>query len=332
MDRQNFLEFIRMVLIAFAIAFVINCFRVLIFEGGNFQEAFSRRNNTNNETVRTNTHNNVNTAQYIIQKSKNKAAINADLKDEIINIPITPLECLSGLSRNEIFELRKEAVKTSPIYSNMNYTPSDSVFQIVDGLPWISADGALNWSKYTNSLERTYGVTRDSLGILNPELLYYLVIITFNPQKDGYKYLYNSYDVMPHKVTYNPTDKTITAYIRNERNTEGNFFPLRLADANAHDLGYNYAYMNKKENIGFFRDEPYNSDRLDTDIKDVVGHYKRGTSCGVPGGCNNYAPYWQYYNNLYLKSLPASFNIKLWKERPTDVNQAADINFQMVFE
>ena len=327
MERQTILEFMRMVLIAFVIAFVINIFRVLIFTSWDNEPRFENITQPEPEPVQVQ---NNNIESQHINNAASEPTVNTNLSNETINISIAPLENLSGLSKSRILEKRINAMRTSEIFSEMNYIPSSDVYRITDGLPWISANAALHWSEVSER-EKYDGPSRDSLGILNPELLYYIQIFDYYKKVDDYEYLYKNYNVIPYKVIYNISTKTITAYIKNERNPEGDYLPITIADANAHDLGYKYAYMSDTKNIGYFSDEPYKSNKF-TDIKEITGYYMHGSVCGISGGCNNYAPYWQYYNHFYLRRLPASFNIKLWKQRPSSVNQEADINFEMIFE
>ena len=326
MDRQRITEILGTILVAFAIAMVINFFRVLIFQDGDFRQAFFRTNNTNTESLNT-----VTTEQPEQTTSENIPIVNADLSDEIINIPISPLKELSGLSKAEILELRRDAIKTSPIFSDMDYNPSPEVYRIDDGMPWISMYSAIHWSKATDK-QKIEGVSRDSAGILNPELLYYISATVGQDADTHYVVLYKDFDFLPYKAEYSPGTKTITVYIKNERVEHGRYQTITLADANAHDLGYKYSYMDKYKNIGFYKEKLYKNNRLNSDIKEVTGWYMHGPACGIPGGCNNYAPYWQYYNQFYLDGLPASFNIKLWKEKPNSPEQDADMNYRMVFE
>ena len=331
MDRNSILELLRMILIAFVIAMVINFFRVLVFQNGNFWDTFWRRNVTNNEVINTDNYVNTQNLQTNEQANENTPAINNYSEEGVIDIPIAPLEQLSGLSKTEILEMRTSAVKTSPIFSEMDYTPSSDVFKIDDGMPWISMYAALNWSKATDE-QKAKGVSRDSAGILNPELLYYVSVSEGQNADTHYVVLYKDFDFLPYKAEYNPNTKTITVHIKNERMEHGHYQTIALADANAHDLGYKYAFMDNYHNIGFYNENNYKNNTLKSDIKPITGWYMHGPACGLPGGCNNYAPYWQYYNQFYLNNLPASVHIKLWKNQPENPAQEADINYQMIFE
>ena len=85
-------------------------------------------------------------------------------------------------------------------------------------------------------------------------------------------------------------------------------------------------YMNKKQNIRFKHET-----NLSNSIVDTRGYYHRGYACGLPSGCNNNSPYVPEYE-FYLTNTPASFNIKLWKNRPMHESQRADLNYQIIFE
>ena len=325
MERQTILEFMRMVLIAFVIAFVINFFRIAIF--GNINDEPRFENITEPDQAPQESVNNYRTNDY----PQSDPTINPYLSGEVVDIPISPMQNFSGLSKNRIVEKRIEAVGTSPIFSHLNYSPSANFFQIKDGAPWISANGALHWSNLHDS-EKITGVSRDSVGILNPELLYYIALTENEDCQRSYKVLYKDFYFIPYKVKYTPRTKTITAYIKNDRVEGGKYQPICLSDSNANDLGYKYAYMDSYTNVGFYRDGEYNNNYLTSGVKETKGYYMHGPACGLPGGCNNYAPYWSYYNYFYLKDLPATVHIKLWKHYPYSVSQEADINFEMIFE
>ena len=323
MDRERIVELLRMVLTAFVIALIV----ILAVEPLRSMFYFNTYlGRYSNYAIMPETY-----SSY--DNSRNTPEINIyPAYRREVDIPMTPERALSGMTKEEILNIRYKEMRTSPVFSRMRYTPDSYVFQIDDGLPWISKYGQMHWSEATEK-EKTEGITRDSTGIMNPELLYYVSVIDFyKKDEDEGKYLYNTFNFLPYRVTYTPNNKTITAYIRNERNENGDYLPINLCDSNAHDLGYHYAYMDSYSNLGFYKKDQYKNNYLKSGIKDITGYFMHGTACGIPGGCNNYAPYWQYYNKFYLKDLPASFNIKLWRNRPLSTEDDADINFRMVFE
>lgn len=332
MERSVVLDFLRLVLIAFVIAFVINLVRIATFGNGDFSLLLSpvgqRSDMLRNPARVTNNRSAARRENHVTEQ--NVPRINSRIND-LTEIPLEKPMCFNGMSKSEVLNLRRKAVKTSPLFSDMNYEPSSRVFNIGDGLPWISLEGALHFSKIPVK-DRVVGASRESVGILNPELLYYLSTSeNEDVESADFKTLYKDFYFIPYKVTYNKATKTITAYIKNETKN-GDYQPIFLSDSNANDLGYKYAYMDKSRGVGIYSDQKYSNNSLKKDIKEISGYYTIGSACGYTGGCNNYAPYWQYYNHIYLKKIPASFNIKLWKNRPQSVEQKADINFEMIFE
>jgi len=322
------LEFLRTVIAAFIIAFIINLLRIAIFENGDYTRLISPSGILNNDIQEIENRRNV-SEQNTVQIKSNNPEINQN--SGIIEISTEDFMCFNNLSKNEILNLRRNAVSTSPVFSNMSYEPNPNVFGIGDYKPWISTEGALHFNKISKE-KRIIGPSRDSIGILNPELLYYVSIAeNEDVENTNFKTLYKDFYFAPYKVTYDSDTNTITAYIKNEHK-EGNYQPLFLSDSNAHDLGYNYAIMDLSKNIGFYSDSPYKESTLKSDIQSITGYYMIGSACGIEDGCNNYAPYWQYYNHLYIKRLPAWFNIKLWKNKPANTEQTPDINYKMVFE
>ena len=304
MGKQAVTEFLQLILIAFAIAFVIY---IIIFSPARLIQNFH------------------DFVSEISSLTDNQNIINKNLGNEIIEIPVSPRRGFSGFSREKIYHLRTRAVNTSPIFSQMDYQPNPAIYGgIVDNLPWISAYCALHSSTCTIE-NKGKGDTRDSVGILNPELLYYISLAEFND-----KNFYKDYYFVPYRLTYNPRTKTITAYYKHEKNPKGTHQTIYLEDMNARDLGYNYAFMNDSYNVDFY--EEYENNTLKTGVKELQGFYTHGNACKIPGGCNNVGPRNVEQNAFYLDDLPAKFNIKLWKNQPRNSSQTADINMEMIFE
>ena len=321
MDRQALTELLRLILIAFVIAFVINLVRVLIFSDWHI-------NNLGNNAQMTEQTMSTYKQNDLTEQNSNNAQLSSNNSGEVY-IELAPREEFSGLTKAQIFQKRTDAVLSSPIFRYQHYTPSPEVYRIDDGMPWISAYAALHWKEVPKS-EVPNGVSRDSLGILNPELLFYVEMCAFPDSIPNYDRKYDkNLHFIPYKVVYNPNTKTITAYIKNFRNKDFFIQEVSLCDVNAHDLGYNYAFMNDFNNITFYQMNENNN--ISTQIYRTNGYYMHGSVCGVVGGCNNYAPYQPQYQ-FYLKDLPASVNIKLWEAMPSKKEQKADLNYRIVFE
>lgn len=260
-------------------------------------------------------------------KTQKDVDIASNFAGKTTEIKLRPLEEFSGMNAAEILDLRKNAVKNSLIFGgNPNYTPSSDVFQIEDKLPWIGAH-EVTCNSANNNPNIGKGTSRESLGILNPELLLYIILPSYEISKMPAECSEIDYHI-PYKVIYDKDFNTITAYINYSDfyRKVGVYYGIILADANAHDLGYNYVYISESENIKYKYDS-----NASTNIVSTRGFYHRGGSCGLPQGCNNYSPYESGYH-FYLKGTPASIHVKLWKKQPFSEHQKADINYVMKFE
>ena len=239
-------------------------------------------------------------------------------------IHLSPMREFSGLSKTDVLNLRKSAVEHSNIFKGISYIPDERIFQIEDGQPWISAYEITCFGVNTSE-DIGKGLSRESVGILNPELLYNINIASYGfYNKTGCSEI--DY-LIPYKVFYNKASNTITSYIdytsffrKNKR-----FYGIVLEDANARDLGFNYGLADTTQNIRFKKNV-----NLSNSITPTQGFYHKGYSCGVSSGCNNYSPYESRYH-FYLTKLPASIHIKLWRDFPAKESQPEDINYEIIF-
>lgn len=236
------------------------------------------------------------------------------------NIPIKSMEEFSGLSREDILKKRQIAVKNSIFGNRMDYMPNPSVYQIEDDLPWISAH------EITCYGHGTKGPSRESMGILNPAVLYYPLMAAYNfSQSTGC----SDVDYLnPYKITFNKALNQISVHINYTSFYKKNktHFRIHLSDTNARDLGYNYVYAPKVKNIRFAEMQ-----NISNTITPTRGFYHRGGSCGIEGGCNNYSPR-QYELEFYLTDTPAEIDMNLWKNYPSDLSQKEDIQYRLFFD
>lgn len=236
------------------------------------------------------------------------------------------MENFSGLSVQEILSKRENAVKNSKYFGDLkNYKPNRSVFQIEDHLPWISAHEISCYGLDSTDISR--GPSRESVGILNPELLYYVNISTISIRVNNTECSSVDYFI-PDYVTLDKAAQQITAHINYSAFLNKNHAHswIILSDSNARDFGYNYAYADLASNLHF-----QDKNNIASGIMTTRGFYHRGGACKLPSGCNNYSP----YNSgiaFYLKGVPAILRIKLWKNHPTDLSAPADITYMMKFE
>ena len=101
---------------------------------------------------------------------------------------------------------------------------------------------------------------------------------------------------------------------------------------NARDLGYKYAYLDKKKST--YDVDFISSDNLSTGIQEFQNFIHLGSSCGHEGGCNNGSPRQHF---LEFKSNETSYNyenryiqIKLWKNKPKSPEDPADITERII--
>ena len=245
-------------------------------------------------------------------------------------IRISPMQEFSGLSREAVLNKRIAAVKSSFLFRNIKeYRPSSAVFQIEDGLPWISAY-ELTCFGISGSENIGKGESRNSVAILNPDLLFVISMASFAFHSFPNINSCSPIDyLIPYRAYYDRPSNTVSAYIdfsafyRKNHMLHG----IILEDANARDLGYNYVFADKTENIRFS-----DSTNFSTQITQTSGFFHKGFACKAPTGCNNYSPYQSQYN-FYLidPERSASLHIKLWKNKPADKSDPADIHYELIF-
>lgn len=301
-EKKNIIFF---VILAAAIIFVFLFFRV--------PQQNENSSDTNNSVPKENREN--------LRAKPEKA----DMPKIITNIKINPMMKFSGMNRDEILALRKKAVNNSVLFSSLtDYQPSPDVYQTDDGYPWIGAH-EISCNGLTPDIGE--GDSRESIGILNPELLFYIDILPFEFSQKNITCGKEDYSI-PYKLIYDPQFNRISGYV--DYYSIGSkakaFYPVYFHDANARDLGYNFVYADNTENIKFM-----NEQNISNTVVQTKGFYHRGSSCGLPDGCNNYSPYEPAYG-FRLTKLPAKINLKLWKEQPSSPFQPADINYTIIFK
>lgn len=259
------------------------------------------------------------------------ALIMSNAKAAPITVDLSELEEFSGLSRSEIMQKRYEAVMSSPLYELLDedYSHNPDVFQIQDQAPWISAHEISCYGMSGNK-NISQGASRESLGILNPELLLHLEVLNYQFDKAGKGCSEVDY-LIPRLVTYDAEKKLITAHIDYSAFLKKNksLYNVSLMDANAHDLGYNYVFATTDEKDKLIWKTPEN---ITASIIPTQGYYHLGLNvCQEIGGCNNYSPSQPGYD-FHFTQLPFELHFKLWKERPASTNTEADIYYHMIFE
>lgn len=239
----------------------------------------------------------------------------------LITLVLNPVTDYKSMTKNEIYKLRKKYVAMS-LFAKSDYEPSDYVFgQIADKSPWYGLDYSGCISRVIGTKKVIQGPSEESRFINNPNMLVGVISGSQNIEPDSAGCFDEKYWVMPSAFTYNPKIKTITA-----KYSWKYFGPMALVGINAKDLGYEYAYASVIKNVNF-KSVP----NISTDVYQFRDFIHLGGTCRYKNGCNNASPY-QSYLAYRFSDFPASFTIKLWKNKPQNKDTMADIYYRIVFE
>ena len=233
---------------------------------------------------------------------------------------------LSGKSKKEIYDIRKEYVKSS-IFANQDYEPSEEVFgQIESGKPWISSNVCKN--PKTHSM-RISGRSEESRFIVNPNVLVALEYpFSFSNYPNEEWCADDTINMLPEILEYDGYKKEIKVYYRRlPFPTNDGFSFYQFNGINARDLGYRYAYVDMAKSS--FKPVFTDSDNIGTRAVEFQNFIHLGGSCGVEGGCNNGSPRQSY---LEFKQAETDYSysngeiyIKLWRNEPSSVKNDADL-------
>jgi hypothetical protein len=256
--------------------------------------------------------------------NRNMLAIGKAAKAEAVDIAIqSPLE-LDFKSKQNVLQLRQEAVERHAELLAGNYTPSEAVFgQIVDGLPWWGIEGQLYYGRGDKSIE---GASEEARFILNP---YLLVAVEFYDWWQGVipetKLSTFPLYCVPSNLRWQPREAyaevTYAANCVAMRQDE----PFDLIAYNARDLNLNYIYVSYSDSLNISKEDkpqaPYANPQF----------LHRGGSCGYPGGCNNMSPATPEIDGLQVTALPAKVVIWFWKQQPVSLEQEPNMRFVIHF-
>ena len=268
--------------------------------------------------------------RYRLRYEQRRNELNIGAAKEPIDVPIQALADFDFKSREEVLDMRIEALAALRRDPRLNevlpatYSPTSVIFnQIESGAPWWGLHGIFFFGPGQRSID---GPSEESRFLLNPLLLVGLVesraFIT-NVYPDGV----SRYFPRLEKLTYSSPPQTVTAsydvhgYLQHLRSI-GQYADGRpnfsLSAYNARDFGFNYMAINLTRSKNVLASVPR------TTVVPIIHYIHRGGSCGYPGGCNNMSPY-QREIDFNVISLPAEVVVKLWKESPVDPQQLADV-------
>ncbi len=228
-----------------------------------------------------------------------------------------------NLTKKEIFDIRKKYVKES-IFASRDYEPSEVVFgAIQDNKPWYGLDYYYCAAYYTGKPEILSGPSEESRYINNPAMLVGYNCGGIMPNENYLDICRQRNLDMPRYLQATKIGET------KARITAKHLLPKHgqicsLVGLNARDLGYNYAYVDKAENVKF--DNEINITNQIYSFRDFL---HTGQSCKIQGGCTNASPLQRELLFELDNDKEASIGIKLWAKKPKSINEPEDIYYDI---
>ncbi len=234
-------------------------------------------------------------------------------------------DSLSGKSKEEVFELRKEYVAKS-IFASDDYSPSEEVFgEIESGKPWIALNICRNPETFVSWTE---GPSEEARFINNPTILVALEHPFAFIEGDNYEWCTSKLNNMiPKRILYDKDNNEISVFYKQLPFTTNNGDYYSFNGINARDFGYKYAYVDLSKST--YHPEFCNEENVSNQIAEFQNYIHLGGSCGVEGGCNNGSPdqpMLNFYNHrTEMSGKNGMIYIKLWKNPPASPDDEPDI-------
>ncbi|MBN1267646.1 MAG: hypothetical protein JXA25_19295 [Anaerolineales bacterium] len=259
------------------------------------------------------------------RKNRNKLAVGENARVEYVHVEIQPPSELDFKTRDEIYQLRREAVdRYTELISNW-YKPSYAVFGLIeDSIPWYGIEGQFYFGQGENSIR---GPSEEARYILNPFLL---VAAEFNgfwgqmiseAELEGFA-LYCA----PYSLQWRPEESYAEVSYHASCVVMRQKIPLDLIAYNARDFNLNYIYVSFDDSVNIIQ-----QDHPDEAYKNPQ-YIHHGGNCEYPGGCNNMSPNTPEINDLQVLGFPARVEIWLWEKEPESVDQTPDMRFIIHFQ
>ncbi len=235
------------------------------------------------------------------------------------NIKINSLSNYNNVSKEQIYTFRKYYVNKT-IFKNKDYVPNEEVFgKISENNKWLGVKALACMGSYSYAYK---SMTNDSKFINNPAILVGVDYATFPKQ---YLPCSDNEYLIPKKLSFSKDDNTF--YLTYDISDNQMNRRLKLVGLNARDLGYNYGYCKKINNVVFANQ----LDNISENVYQFKDAIRLDYSCGVAGGCNDNVSFQEelFFN---IKAFPATFELKLWSQKPENKNVKGDINFTIILE
>jgi hypothetical protein len=260
-----------------------------------------------------------------------------------VSVPTRWADDLNYKTKEEILALRKQYVSEIPTLSGGHYEPSQPVFgSIEDRKPWWGLAGRSVWGRGQRSIE---GLAEESRFLSNPYLLVGADPASANIwKKDAITQQDLDNPNFPYawhlkSLSYWPDRNVAQAeYLVSEFNQHMYDFrdkliaqtivpAFNLVGYNARDFGYDWIWLDEKNSSHI-----ENVNHPPKEAVRITHMFHCGGTCGYPGGCNNMSPIIPAIDRIKYTGLPARAAIRLWRQKPASVEQAADFSFYILLE
>lgn len=275
-------------------------------------------------------------SQKEVQKEAVQKPIDKMTNDEDIDIGVNPLAELSYKTKDYVYDLRKKYVMDS-IFSTPDYKPSEDIFgSIKSGKPWVKNTAC---SKTRGGASFIDGLSEESRFINNPTMLVAIEFPFTYPADEDDNALWcekAAETMLPKKISFNGAKKEISVTYENlPFSTIGNHAFYTFNGLNARDLGYEYAYIDKKQST--YEPKFTDSDNISNRVVKFQNYIHVGGSCKHSQGCNNGSPrqsYLEFKEEQYFDNVNSEreIYIKLWKEKPSSPSEKPDIVEKIIIE
>ncbi len=262
-----------------------------------------------------------------------------------LTIKLVPPMEFDGMTRDQIYELRRRAVAHYPELLAHDYEPSDVVFgQLVDGKPWWGNAGLMYYGSGEMSSE---GLSEHSRFVLNPFLLVGITFMGWDVGGIPERSHWDTRRITPEVIASNEFPPTclaqdlhwdaanraadvtydVTACLAEINRwtstpvTMGDGF-MEVIAYNARDFNLNWIYVwYPMPGATYFDD-------FDRPIK-IPQFLHPGPSCGFPGKCNNMSPWEPLLGSYFNYGPPVTFTVYLWKDEPDSRRSTPDMTFKI---
>ena len=131
---------------------------------------------------------------------------------------------------------------------------------------------------------------------------------------------------IPQSINYNKELNLITVNLKtNKTVTNADKLYYMLIGVNAIDLGYKWGYVFNTKNITF-RNQNTAINRRPYEFRDFIA------VCGLTTNCNHLCSVQHDLEFTFDTNNDALIDIKLWKERPTNIMSQPDIYYRLIFD